>query len=293
MSSQTENYSYVPKSNNYEIYTAARNAKSLIKVTGCMLHQGKLKDIMCYGHIKSVEGREAFVTIVEQEVLSRPCKIYLNEFEYFFCLDKNFPQRMRLGYLGTGKILDVKKDRESNISAMHLRFAAKSVERRMRRDRRIEWQQEYSRVSGIIRLDAVPEDKLDLKNLIHQHYNSSAGKTQIVNISAAGACVLLPEEAELKSLSADTHLMLYILSDRSDMMNDAYIFLGKKIGVTSSSVSNMLKLRMQFTHELELHSTQFNLNWTEISNTGSLRLASFIDQYCRIENSECDFDSGS
>ena len=293
MSAQTESYSYAPKSNNYEIFTAARNAKTLIKVTGCIQHQEKLKDIMCYGHIKSVEGREAFVSIVEQEVLTRPCKMYPNEFEYFFCLDKNFPQRMRLGYLGAGKILDIKKDRESSISAMHLRFAAKSVERRMRRDMRIEWQPEYSKVAGVVRLDAIPTDKHELKSLIQQHYRNAIDSTQIVNISAAGACALLPDEAELKSLSTDTHLMLYILSDRFDAMNAAYIFLGKKIGVTSSSVSNMLKLRMQFTHELDLHSTPFTLDWTEIANTGSLRLASFIDRYCHMENGECDFGSGA
>ena len=34
----------------------------------------------------------------------------MNEFEYFFCLDKTYPQRMRLGYLGTGKILSIKKN---------------------------------------------------------------------------------------------------------------------------------------------------------------------------------------
>ena len=44
MSAQTESYSYAPKSNNYEIFTAARNAKTLIKVTGCIQHQEKLKD---------------------------------------------------------------------------------------------------------------------------------------------------------------------------------------------------------------------------------------------------------
>jgi hypothetical protein len=293
MAAHSESYSYVPKSNNYEIFTAARNAKALIKVTGCVRQQDKLKDVMCYGHIKSVEGREAFVNIVDQEVLSRPCKIYPNEFEYFFCLDKNFPERMRLGFLGTGKILNVKKDSESNINVMHLRFAAKSVERRMRRDTRVDWQPEYSKVAGVIRLDSIPADKHDLKNLIQQHYRNSAGNTQIVNISAAGACALLPDEAELKSLSPDTHLMLYILSDRFDMMNAAYIFLGKKIGVTSSGVNNMLKLRMQFTHELDLHSTPFHLDWEEISNTGSLRLASFIDQYCNIPNGECDFIAGA
>ena len=107
MSEIQENNSNVPKANIYEIYTAAYNAQTLVKITGCIQNDDKLTDITCYGRIKSVDGREALVVIAEQEVLSRPGKIYPNEFEYFFCLDKDYPQRMRLGYLGTGKILDV------------------------------------------------------------------------------------------------------------------------------------------------------------------------------------------
>lgn len=293
MSSSTESFCYIPQSNNYEIFNAAHNAKSLVKITCCVPYQGKLKDITCYGHIKGVVGREAHMDIVEREVLNRPCKIYANEFEYFFCLDKTYPQRMRLGYLGTGKILNINKDADSNIAAMDLRFAAKSVERRMRRDRRIDWQSGYSKVAGVIRLDTIPETKLDLKNLIQQHYRHSGGSTQIINISAAGACALLPDEAELKSLSTDTHLLLYIISDRFDMMNAAYVFLGKKIGVTSSDVGNMLKLRMQFTHELDLATNMYHLDWVDIVQTGSDRLGSFIEEYCAGENGECDYINGS
>ena len=287
-----ERNSNLPKSNIYEIYTAAYNAQTLVKITGCIQHDDKLTDITCYGRIKSIDGREALVVITEQEVLSRPGKIYPNEFEYFFCLDKDDPQRMRLGYLGTGKILNVITDAQGCITALQLRFSAKGVERRMRRDRRIDWQPEYAKAAGVFRLDAIPHDKTELKDLIKQHYRLFADSTQIVNISAAGACALLPDEAELKSLSAE-HLMLYIISDKLDIFSAAYIFLCKKIGVTSSSVSNMLKLRMHFTHELDLNNSSLNLTWIEISNSGSQRLGRFIDEYCHSENGDFDMTAGA
>lgn len=287
MSEIQENNSNVPKANIYEIYTAAYNAQTLVKITGCIQNDDKLTDITCYGRIKSVDGREALVVIAEQEVLSRPGKIYPNEFEYFFCLDKDYPQRMRLGYLGTGKILDVITDASGSITALQLRFSAKGVERRMRRDRRIDWQPEYAKTSGVFRLDAIPQDKTELKNLIEQHYRLFGETKQIVNISAAGACALLPDEAELKSLSAE-HLLLYIISDGLDILSAAHIFLCKKIGVASSSVSNMLKLRMHFTHELDLNNSTLNLSWVEISNSGSKRLGRFIDEYCHSENGDFD-----
>ena len=287
-----ESNSNLPKSNIYEIYTAAYNAQTLVKITGCIQHDDKLTDITCYGRIKSIDGREALVVITEQEVLSRPGKIYPNEFEYFFCLDKDYPQRMRLGYLGTGKILNVITDAQGCITALQLRFSAKGVERRMRRDRRIDWQPEYAKAAGVFRLDAIPHDKTELKDLIKQHYRLFADSTQIVNISAAGACALLPDEAELKSLSAE-HLMLYIISDKLDIFSAAYIFLCKKIGVTSSSVSNMLKLRMHLTHELDLNNSSLNLTWIEISNSGSQRLGRFIDEYCHSENGDFDMTAGA
>lgn len=292
MSELQESHSHVTKSNIYEIYTAAHNAQTLVKITCCIQHDDKLKDIRYYGHIKSVEGREALVSIVEQEVLARPCKIYPNEFEYFFCLDKDYPQRMRLGYLGTGKILDVLHDEEGCITALKLRFSAKSVERRMRRDRRIDWQPEYAKASGVFRLDAIPEDTTALKGLIKQHYRLFEATPQLVNISAAGACALLPDEAELKSLSAE-RLLLYIISEGFDIFSAAHIFLCKKIGVTSSTVNNMLKLRMHFTHELDLKNSTLNLTWVEISNTGSQRLGRFIDEYCHSESGDFDIIAGA
>lgn len=291
MSDLQESFSNPPKSNIYEVYTIARNSKTLIKITGCIELDDKLKDITCYGHITSADGREALVTITEQEVLSRPGKLYPNEFEYFFCLDKDYPQRLRLGYMGMGKILNVTTDAEGSITTLQLRFSAKGVERRMRRDRRIDWQPEYAKAAGVFRLDAIPEDKTELKGLIKQHYHLYGGTAQIVNISAAGACALLPDEAELKSLSSES-LLLYIISDGFDILSAAYIFLCKKIGVTSSDVSNMLKLRMHFTHELDLKNSTLNLTWVEISNTGSQRLGRFIDEYCHSKNGDFDLPAG-
>lgn len=287
-----EKYSHMPQSNIHEIFSVAHSAKSLVKVTCCIPYGGKLKDVIFYGHIKDVAGREAYLDIAEQEVLTRSCRIYPNEFEYFFCLDKTYPQRMRLGYLGTGKILSIKKNNNNDIVTMHLRFAAKNVERRMRRDRRIDWRPEYSKVAGVIRLDAIPESRQDLKKLIQDHYHYAIKNTQFINISAAGACALLPDEAELKSLSAEANLLVYIISGKFDMINATYVLLGKKIGITNSDVNGMVKLRMQFTHELDLRYNMVDLDWIEITNTGSTRLGNFIDEYCTGDSREHDLAAG-
>ena len=150
----------------------------------------------------------------------------------------------------------------------------------MRRDRRIDWYPEYSKASGVMRIDQIPATRHDLRELIQNHYHLAALRSQIINISAAGACALLPDAPELKSLSADHGLMLYIISDGINLADATYVFLCKKIGITSSDAVDTLKLRMQFTHELNLRNSNSSLSWSEIANTGSSRLNRFIQDIC-------------
>lgn len=268
---------------SYNIFYTAQDTQTIIKVTCCIKLNGILRDVTCHGYLSEAIGREAKLRVVEQTVIARPCKLYANEFEYFFCLDKNFPQRVRHGYMGVGKILGVKRDSNHNIQALLLRFPAQGVVRRMRRDRRINWNPEYSKTSGVMCIDRIPETKHDLKELVQNHYHLAALRSQIINISAAGACILLPDFSGLKSLSTDSGLMLYIISDEFSVLDATYVFLCKKVGVTSSGVIGALKLRTQFTHELNLRNSDCCLNWVEISNCGSARLERLIHNICSDE----------
>lgn len=280
MFASTERLGHASHTGNSNIFYTAQDTNSIIKVTCCIKLNGVLRDVTCHGYLSEAIGREAKLRVVEQTIIERACKLYANEFEYFLCLDKTYPQRVRHGYMGVGKILGVKRDSNRNIQALLMRFSAQTVVRRMRRDRRIDWRAEYSKASGVMRIGCIPETKHDLKELVQNHYHLAALRSQIINLSAAGACVLLPDSSELKSLSADPGLMLYIISDEFCLLDATYVFLCKKVGVTSSDVVDTLKLRMQFTHELNLRNSDTSLNWVEISNSGSARLNSFIHNIC-------------
>ncbi|WP_308585158.1 hypothetical protein [uncultured Desulfovibrio sp.] len=275
-----EHSGFTAQSKNSNIFYTAQDVKTIVKVTCSIKLHGAIRDVLCHGYLSETIGREAKLKVVDQTIIERPCKIYPNEFEYFFCLNKNYPQRMRLGYMGCGKILGVKKNADHSIQALLLRFAAQNVVRRMRRDRRIDWYPEYSKASGVMRIDQIPATRHDLRELIQNHYHLAALRSQIINISAAGACALLPDAPELKSLSADHGLMLYIISDGINLADATYVFLCKKIGITSSDAVDTLKLRMQFTHELNLRNSNSSLSWSEIANTGSSRLNRFIQDIC-------------
>ena len=282
MATSQKHYGYTAQSNSSNIFHTVQDTEALIKATCSIKQKGIVRDVQCHGYLSEASGREAKLRVVEQTVMERPCKIYPNEFEYFFCLDKNHPQRMRLGYMGIGKILGVKKNADHSIQALLLRFAAQNVVRRMRRDRRIDWYSEYSKASGVMCIDQVPATKHDLRELIQNHYHQAVLMSQIINISAAGVCAILPDCQELKSLTIDPILMLYIIADGSNLADATHVFLCKKVGIASSDAIDTVKLRMQFTHELDLENSDCGLNWAEITNTGSARLGRFI------QNISCD-----
>lgn len=275
-----EHDGYTARSRNSNVFYTAQDVKTIVKVTCSIKLNGGIRNVLCHGHLSETIGREAKLRIVDQTIIERACKIYPDEFEYFFCLNRDYPQRMRLGYMGVGKILGVKKNADHSIQALLLRFAAQNVVRRMRRYRRIDWYPEYSKASGVMRIDQIPATKHDLRELIQNHYHLAALRSQIVNVSAAGACAILPDAPELKSLSDDHGLLLYIISDGINLADATYIFLCKKIGITSSDVANTLKLRMQFTHELNLGNSNSSLSWVDITNTGSARLNRLINDIC-------------
>ena len=286
MSVMPEQNEHMQQTNRYDFFSAAQRSHSIVKVVCCIEVRGALKDIACCGYLKNVEGREADLECSEVETLVRPPKLYPNELEYFFKIDKTVPYRARMGFKGTGRILEIKRNEEGNIVALRLRFASRYFMRRLRCEQRVDWNKGYSKASGILHIDHFPETKLELKELIEHHVHTSGNNLQIVNISASGLCAIVPDESELKKISSDPDLLFYVISDEMDVADAVYIFLCKKVGVTSGDEGNTIKVRLQFTHELDMNNDSPTLKWNEISGSGSTRLREFIQNNFTPSNEE-------
>lgn len=276
MSAMQEQQRHMLRTNSYDFFSAAEKKHSLVKVVCCLEVRGALQDIECHGYLKNVEGREAELECFQSAVLARPPKLYPNELEYFFKLDRSVPQRSRLGFKGTGRILEVKRNEHGDIFAIRLRFASRYFMRRLRCEPRVTWNKEFSKASGILHIDHFPETKTELKELIQRHVHTSGNNLQIINISASGLCAIVPDEIDLKKISSDPDLLFYIISDEIEVSEAVYIFLCKKVGVTTGDKENTIKVRMQFTHELDMNSNAATLKWNEISDSGSARLREFL-----------------
>lgn len=283
MPEQSEN---MRQANSYDFFSTAQEHHSVVKVVCCIEVMGMLRDIECHGYLKDVDGREAELECFRSETLARPPKLYPNELEYFFKIDRTFPQRARLGFKGTGRILEVKKSEDGEIVAIRLRFSSKYFMRRLRCEQRVTWTKEYSKAAGILHIDRFPESKAELRDLIQRHVHSSGNNLRIINISASGICAIVPDEGELKKISSDPDLLFYVISDEIDVAEAVYIFLCKKVGVTTGEEENTIKIRMQFTHELDMNNSSSSLKWNEISSSGSARLREFIQNNFSADEEE-------
>lgn len=266
---------------NHEAFATAQRHRAFVKVVCCIPWKGAPKDVLLYGRLRNVSGREATLVVLQAEVLSRSCKIYQYVCDFFFCLDKRDPQNglERLGYRGEGRVLGVTKNGQGEVSQVHLLLGSKCFVRRMRRDKRIEWSEHYCRVSGALRVSRTPEYGCDLKNLLQTHRGTGAAGTPIVNISASGACLWVPDEPEIKSISGEPDILLYMIA-AADAPNELpYIFLGKKLGYLREMQPNALAVRVNFVYELDCENPSNRLTWNKISGSGSSRLRTYLRRY--------------
>lgn len=265
---------------NHEAFAAAQRQRTTVKVTCCLAGKGRPTDMILYGCLCSVTGREAVLVVQDREILPRRSRMQANTCEFFFCLDtkKEGVVVERLGYRGAGRVMGVKKNAREEISQIYLRLCNRCFVRPMRRDKRVMWRSQYCRASGVLRLLHMPQLACDLKTLLHRH-NHRAADTQILNISARGACALMPLEADLKKFSDKPDLLFYMVPNSRSRADTPYIFLGKKVGFLPAAHTEHLAVRMHFVYELDWDGSERLLRWSDISPCGSARLREHLDHY--------------
>ena len=268
-------------SDNHEAFATAQRHRASVKVVCCIPWKGKPSDVLLCGRLRNVAGREATLAVQQAEVLPRRCKMYPYGWDFFFYLDRRDPENglERMGYKGEGRVLGVTRNAGGEVSQVHLLLASKCVVRRMRRDKRIEWNEHYCRMSGVLHVPQTPEYGCDLKNMLHEHRCAVVGGTPIVNISASGACLWIPDEPEVKCISGEPDILLYMVAVSDSPTNLPYVFLGKKLGYMRETQGNFLAVRVNFVYELDCEKSSSRLIWNKIAGNGSSRLRTYLRQY--------------
>ncbi len=264
-----------------EAFTNAMLHRVNVRVRCCILHEGKPVDALLQGKFRKVEGREVQFVVRHTEIMQGKSKSQENTCEYFFCLEENTPSgRVRLGYQGPGLVLEVTRNEKNELRNLFLRLANTCSTRQMRRDRRVPWSKERSRLAGVMPLEEVPATRADLRDLLTNYYTSTqANPLPLVNLSAGGACACVTEEIAQFSRSGNIFYLFFIVPSKAPASAPPHIFLSKKMGISRNACEEGTGLRLLFAEELNWESPGQALQWNDIVASGSDRLRACLDDY--------------
>ncbi|MDD4702240.1 MAG: hypothetical protein PHI96_08470 [Desulfovibrio sp.] len=274
-------------SNNSEAFACAMRQRVSVRIRSCLLHEGRLTDMVLHGKFRSVEGREVLFIVRHKEIVPGKSKAEENSCEFFFCLEKESSSgKIRLGYQGPGLILEVGYSEKNELRNLRLRLSNNCSVRQMRRDKRVPWSPERSRLAGVVPLEVMPTTRTDLRDLLARHYKAShSGPLPLVNISAGGVCACIPEELAKLSGSGSIPFLFFIVPSMAQPTEPPYIFISKKMGLCRNMYEEgTAALRLLFTEELNWDSPGPNLKWVDILASGSSRLRACLEGYDDAED---------
>ena len=266
-------------SNTTEAFVHAMRQRVTVRIKCCLLQEGKLTDIILHGRLRRVEGREVLFMPRHVEVQQGKSKAEDRTCEFFFSLEQREGANInRMGYQGPGLVLQESRDENGEIRSLLLRLARNCSVRKMRRHKRIEWREEYSRMAGLVALDTCLNTRTELKYLLGKYYASNYPQPlSLVNLSAGGACACLPEE--FASISLASTFLFFIAPSKSPNSDPPHIFLAKKMGTCKKLCEQGTALRLLFSEELDWFAQGQMLKWNDILASGSERLKSSLEFY--------------
>ena len=265
--------------NSFEVFQEARRQNARIRL-GCHMRMGGVTaDVLLKGQFLEVTGSVALFEIKAHETLPGKSKPVDPACEFSFSLDQDAPSGTieKMGYSGRASILENRPDEDGMPQKLLLRLSRQYVTRRLRRDKRLDWEEEHTGLLGLLVIADTPANRQDLSARIKAYYKlHGEEKPNLVNISAGGACLCVEEELARRPLMGH-ELYLFLLAPRTaDQGEPPYIFTGKKVGLSRDICEQGAALRIRFLYELDWTKSPSALHWTDIESSGSERLRHLI-----------------
>lgn len=265
--------------NSFEVFQEARRQNARIRL-GCHMRMGGVTaDVLLKGQFLEVTGSVALFEIKAYETLPGKSKPVDPACEFSFSLDQDAPSGTieKMGYSGRASILENRPDEDGMPQKLLLRLSRQYVTRRLRRDKRLDWDEENTGLLGLLVIADTPANRQDLSARIKDYYKlHGEEKPNLVNISAGGACLCVEEDLARRPLMAHELYLFLLASKTADQGEPPYIFTGKKVGLSRDVCEQGAALRMRFLYELDWTKSPSALHWTDIESSGSERLRHLI-----------------
>lgn len=260
----------------FEIFNLAWVQKSVVTFQSHLpIDACNTADLRLYGKIGQLSGQQAkFVVESMDMTLDKRFPAYpLGEysFEVDFPLGRRRVARME--YSGKGVILERKLQKNDLPAELLLRISLPSRIRHVRRHHRIGPNSCEPMVPGLVLIDRTPNNRRQLLRLLEYYYRRKwKPKPRLVNISAGGVCVETSDPSGNRLLAADERYLFFFFLKAPEKEKVPLVFVGRKVGAYKGHESGTSALRIQFLRELVWTQPNTELEWRDISVSGSDRL---------------------
>jgi hypothetical protein len=183
----------------------------------------------------------------------------------------------KLNFSGRGTVVEVKKNADGKPAQLLLRLAPHLTTSKARREQRLNWKTEDTKVLWCFVMPELPEKMEDLRASIAACYQAvkSSTNAELKDISASGACLRVTDNSHAKKFSLNDYYMLFFVP-----MNAAghppFTFLGKKVRASRKNDDGTSLMPLHFYYELDWRKSGQTLTWIDIQRIGSERMRHFI-----------------
>ncbi|MDR2743619.1 MAG: hypothetical protein LBB66_00195 [Desulfovibrio sp.] len=183
----------------------------------------------------------------------------------------------KLNFSGRGTVVEIKKNADGKPEQLLLRLAPNLATSKVRREQRIDWKTEDTKVLWCFVTPEPPEKMEDLRADIAAHYQAvkSSISAELKDISASGACLCVIDDSHAKKFSLnDYHMLFFVPTNAAG--HPPFTFLGKKVGANRKNEDGTSLMPLHFYYELDWRKSSQTLAWIDIQRIGSERMRHFI-----------------
>lgn len=272
-----ENYS-LWSSSSFEAFKEAQRREVPFHVTCSLWRSGKAVDMDLRGKLLSVSGSEALFEVQERKLLPGKSKGEKSDCEFSFSLEQSTPSGVNelLGFQGRGRVLSMEKNIQGEPQLLSLRLARWCAVRRLRRDRRVTSEEWEIRLMGVVVVSPPPVTRKELGNILAAYYQAQP-LISLVNISAGGTCLCLPDELASQTFTGNAFYLFFLVPEYAAPGEKPHIFLARKLGQCREVCEQGSAVRLRFLQELDWDASPAALKWIDIECTGSTRLRLCIE----------------
>jgi hypothetical protein len=264
---------------SFVIFGEVQRKKLPVDVRCGISLDGNCVDVALSGLFAKIENNSAIYVIDQMTPLPGKSSEDEKSCSFSFILDRQHPSGSieKLNFSGRGTIVEVKKNADGKPEQLLLRLAPNLATNKVRREQRLNWKAEDTKVLWCFAMPELVEKMEDLRASITAHYQAVKGSVnaELKDISASGACLRVMDDSHAKKFSLNDYHMLFFVP-----MNAAghppFTFLGKKVRASRKNVDGTSLMPLHFHYELDWSKSSQILTWIDIQHIGSERMRHFI-----------------